>query len=123
MIYIASRVFVDEKGRGKFLSEALRYSKARLHSNEDKNSAYTQFFNYTKTSAFLFLSYEIFEELGFVDIKRLDKLGISTSTIYNYLNLALEYKIMERRGSNIVFTKEFVDHFEDWARNFYSYYP
>jgi len=107
--------------RRSHLTQALKYSKARLHSNEGKGGKYTNFFNYAKTSEFLFRSYEIYSEIGFVDLKRLSSLKISNSTIYNYLNLALEYKIMEKKGRNIVFTDDFINHFEQWARNFYSY--
>ena len=103
------------------MTQALKYSKARIYSNEGNEGEYTNFFNYSKTSEFLFRSYEIYLEIGFVDLKRLSSLKISQSTIYNYLNLALEYKIMEKKGRNIIFTDEFVNHFEKWATNFYSY--
>jgi len=108
-------------GGGRHLTQALRYSKARLHSNEGSEGVYTNFFNYAKTSEFLFRSYEIYSEIGFVDVKRLSSMKISKSTIYNYLNLSFRYNIMEKKGYNIVFTTEFLEYFEKWAINFYSY--
>ena len=103
------------------MKEALKYSRARLYANNHTASAYNNFFNYSKTSKFLFYSLEIFHLKGFVDIKDLKKMNISQSTIYNYINLAIEYKIMRKDGANIVFVEEFIEHFENWARKFFSH--
>ena len=103
------------------MKAALTYSKARLYANDELASDYNSFFNYSKTSEFLFLAYENFCKKGFVEINDLKTLNISQSTIYNYIKLAIEYKILRKDGANIVFVEEFVEHFENWAHNFYSY--
>ena len=103
------------------MKSALKYSKARLYANNELVSEYNSFFNYSKTSEFMFRAYEIFCQKGFVDINYLKTLNISKSTIYKYIKLAIEYKILRKHGANIVFVEEFLEHFENWAHNFYSY--